>query len=264
MGESGKALLALGFMTFALAGAVLWVEIPASPAVTWSARLGCPVAAFICLGILLWAHFRKDRAPDFLKQQFGQSFEQSGFCFHIACTTEGSIALLTLYFQNRYERECDARVVVTPSRGFWLNRPSGGTVAVDLICQGGAFGVTRVPWGIPHQYQGKTGSFDVAAAVRYPEGRGRMLRFRDGLAVGKTTLDGWQVTLTVAGLLAGKVVMQKPAKFKMTFPAAVSTEARDDWPVTTETLWRPGDHEPRQVASGEVILTTGMNKGGFS
>jgi hypothetical protein len=264
MGESAKALLALGLIAFAIAAAVSWVEISASPAVVWALRLGFPLAAFACLATLLWAHFRKDRAPDFLKQHVGQYFERDGFCFHVACTTEGSIALLTLYFQNRYERPCDARVVVQPSRGFWMNRPIGGVVAVDFCCDGGAFGVTRVPWGIPHEYQGKTGSFDVAAAVRYREGRGGMLRFRDGLAVGKTSLDGWQVTLTVAGLLAGKVVMNKPAKFKLSFPAAVSTEARPEWPVTTETLWRPGDGQPREVAIGDVVWSKSMAKGGFS
>ena len=78
-------------------------------------------------------------------QNFGAYFERSGFCFHIGCTTQGKAAVLTLYFQNRYERASQARVVVRPSQGFWMNRPRGGNLTLDLECEVGALGVTRIP-----------------------------------------------------------------------------------------------------------------------
>ena len=152
-------------------------------------------------------------------------------------------------------------MVVQPSRGFWLNRPLGGQAVVDVLCEGGALGVTRLPWGIPEEYQGKIGSLDIAAAVRYPQGKGRMLRFRDGMQVGKASLDGWHVALTVAGLLSGKIVMSRPAQLKMSFPESVDPAVRDENPILTQTLWRPGDDEPQSYPTGEEFRATKITKG---
>jgi hypothetical protein len=239
MSESGKAVLAVGFIGFAIASLFCWMLADGNP--DWAWAIGLPLAALGCLAWLLWGHFRKDRAPDFLRQSFGRYFERDGFCFAITCSTEGIRAFLDLYYQNRYSRPSQARVVVRPSRGFWLNRPEGGVVGVDIACDGGAFGVIRVPWGIPESFQGKTASMDVAAAVRYPQGKGRMLRFQDGLNVGKTSLSGWTVALTVAGLLGGKIVMSKPAQVRLAFPAVAATEPAGDAPILHEVLWRPDD-----------------------
>jgi len=48
--------------------------------------------------------------------------------------------------------------------------------------------VTTIPWAVARKFQGKTQSVDVAADVTYPEGRGKMIRYRGGVQVGSSPL----------------------------------------------------------------------------
>src|SRR4051794_21970080 len=109
MSESGKSLLAVGFIGFTIASLICWFAAAPGATPGWALLVGLPLAAPACLGLLLWALFRKDRAPDFLRQRFGAYFERSGFCFAVTCASEGVLAFLDLYYQNRYERPCQAR-----------------------------------------------------------------------------------------------------------------------------------------------------------
>jgi hypothetical protein len=114
-------------------------------------------------------------------------------------------------------------------------------VGVDLRCEGGAFGVASAPIGIPAKFQGRKTRFDVAAATSYPGGRGALLRFKNGLRVGKAdTSNLGSTVLTASLLLIGHVHYHRPARITFNLPQGVVEEAPPIEP-TVEALWQPGD-----------------------
>jgi hypothetical protein len=98
-----------------------------------------------------------------------------------------------------------------------------------------------VPWAVPDKFQGKTQALDVAANVRYPEGKGKMVRYRGGVQVGKASTDAWKVALTVAAAMAGHITVTSPAKVKLPLPRNVFETVPDDAPIVTEILWQPAN-----------------------
>lgn len=132
-------------------------------------------------------------------------------------------------------------MVLNPSQQFFLNRRPVGSYRIEVECEGGAFGVISRPWGIPASFQGQIQSFDVAAHVEYPEKRGRLLRYQDGLRVGEARKAVWSGVLTVAAATGGMIVLTKPALIKLRLPGDVDESVPDDAPLINQTLWRPGD-----------------------
>ena len=238
MGESAKAVLALVVIVGLVGSLMAWWTMDT---VNWPARLGFPTAGLASLGLLLWAVMRRDKAPDFLRQVAGSYFENGGFCFAIVPAIRERTYRLDIYYQNRYERPCRARVIMQPSLQFFLNRRPIGSITVAIECGGGSFGVASVPWAVPGAFQGKKQSFDIGADVKYPLGHGAMLRYRDGLQVGGANEPTWVAITTLAGALGGILVLYKPAKCTFELPSDVEETVPEEAPILFETLWRPGD-----------------------
>jgi hypothetical protein len=236
MNESGKATLAFMLIIGIIGSFLSWMLDNG----TLPARIGFPAVGIAALAGLCWAMTRKDKLPDYLRQVVGVYLERTGFCFALVPAVADGRCTLDIYFQNRYERPCRAQVVIQPSREFFLNRRSVGSFTIEIECEGGAFGVTRLPWGVPQQYQGRQQSFDVGASVSYPEGRGALLRYRDGAHVGAAKTSAWVGVMTAAAALGGIIVITKPAKVKIQLPKGVSEIVADDARIVTETLQRPG------------------------
>jgi hypothetical protein len=236
MNESAKATLAFILIVGILGSFITWMTDNA----TWPARIGFPVLGVAALAALGWGMTRKDKLPDHLRELFGNYLERTGFCFAFVPTVADGHCTLDIYFQNRYESPCRAQVVIQPSREFFLNRRSVGSFTIEIECEGGAFGVTRLPWGVPQRYQGRQQSFDVGASVSYPKGRGTLLRYRDGSHVGAARPTAWAGIMTAAAALGGMIVITKPAKVKIQLPMGVSEIVADDARIVTETLQRPG------------------------
>jgi hypothetical protein len=238
MGESGKAVLALILIVGLFGTPFAWM----ADTVDWPSRIGFPAAGLAAAAILAWAMMRKDKAPDLLRAKVGSYWERDGFCFAIQPAVTDRSARLDVYFQNRYERPCRARVILQPSQQFFLNRRPVGSFTVEFECDGGAFGVLSLPWGVPGPFQGREQRFDVAASVEYPDGRGSMLRYRDGMRVGKASPSPWMGIACVAAAAGGLIVLPgKPAWWKGRLPAGVDETVPDDAPIICQTLWRPGD-----------------------
>jgi hypothetical protein len=236
MGESAKAVLAL-VMIIGMLGSVLAWMMDGS---TWRSLAGFPTMALGALAILLWSLTRKDKFPDLLRKACGGYFERDGFCFAIIPVASEGQCRLDVYFQNRFERDCRAQVVIRPSQQFFLNRRPIESLTVEIECEGGAYGVARVPWAVPARLQGKKQSFDVGAHAEYPSGRGAMIRYRDGVHVGTAKRDVWSGILTLSGAVGGVVVLAQPAKLKLTLPKRVAETVPEDSRIWIETLWRPG------------------------
>lgn len=97
------------------------------------------------------------------------------------------------------------------------------------------------PWAIPQNLQGKTVSLSLYAGVKYPDGRGTLLRYRDGLRVGAVGTDAWREGLQIAGAIGGALVISRPARIKLTLPSGVSLSKQDVIVADTKTIWKLGD-----------------------
>jgi hypothetical protein len=115
---------------------------------------------------------------------------------------------------------------------------------LDIQCQHGAFGIVRQPLVIPLAIQGTFQTFGVSATVNYPAGKGRMLRFRDGLYVwSKPRLEG---LLANALSFVGRLVDAsggsfERAKMQLILPDGVAEICTNDTPAQTQTWWKLGD-----------------------
>jgi hypothetical protein len=80
-----------------------------------------------------------------------------------------------------------------------------------------------VPYAVPADRQGKSVRFNVGGATKYSEGRGKLLRFREGVRVlpPKGIAD---YLVTGLAALAGEIHISGEASFSMTFPRDVAEE----------------------------------------
>jgi hypothetical protein len=124
-----------------------------------------------------------------------------------------------------------------------LTRAKLDAIAFEIPCDGGAFGVVSIPVPLPRNVQGRRQAFDVGASVDYPEGRGRRLRFRDGifLRANSQFRDSFRTGVTLLGTLAGGVVLSSPAKITLDLPTDVAEETPADAEPQRQVLWKPGD-----------------------
>ena len=242
MNESIKATLGLVVAVCVLVGIMVWAIEPSDT--IWWLRIGVPLLGAACLGILIWAQTRKDKAPDFLRRLTSSYFERDGFCFAIVPQVTNGHCVMQIYFQNRYERPCTAQILVRSSCGLFSGKADISDVSLGVSCESGAFGRSTIPWPIPKNLQGRPISLDLAASVNYPGGRGTLLRYRDGLRVGAVGINFWREGLQLAGALGGALVISRSARLKLTLPSGVSDSTSEAIAAHTEMLWKLGDPTP--------------------
>jgi hypothetical protein len=212
-------------------------------ATTWGFRIGGPILAILALGLFLKIHFRADLVHDYLRDRARSYFNRDGFSFALVATAANGIAYMDAYFQNQHDKSCIGKIALRPARGFFMNRAKIDAITYKIECAPAGFGVARVAIPIPEQLQGKRQSFDVGASVHYPEGKGRRVRFHDGLLIRTNTNFGnsFGTALTIAGAATGMIVWTKPATTTVALPAGVATDIPDNLVPEIKTLWRLGD-----------------------
>ena len=223
MGESTKSACALMMIIGGGVAAFAWSE-DHPDTTTWMFRIISLLFLSLPLLVILKLHFRTDLVEDHLKRLFGTYFNRDGFCFSISARPVDGIAYLEAHFQNQYDKPSIGKIAVRPARGFWMNRANLEMITFKIECAPAAFGVVRMPIPIPIELQGKRLSFEVGASVEYPQGKGRRLRFHDGLFLRTNASFGkaFETALTVAGAAGGMIVLTKPASVKIDLPAAVA------------------------------------------
>lgn len=260
MGESAKALLGAFILLGSIGALMIWVAVcvPSTPLV-WTLRLGLPVVVIAAAAILLRAKRRKDLAPDFLRSLMGKPFERDGMCFSILPALRNGTYFLNILFQNQYSAPCIFRVVIAlPDKSFLLGKHRFPGVALDIACGGGALGLVSAPIGIPAKYQGRSTKFELAAATAYPTGKGKLLRFRNGLRVGKADASGLGSLSTTVGLLAiGVVRWTKPATISLAPPIGAAEAVDQTTKPSVQILWRPG--EPREKVTNNLHRALAVN-----
>jgi hypothetical protein len=254
--ESRKAVLSLLFIICAVAAVIAWVGyisggLPKPGAVTWTVRIVGTPGALLFLWILLRLHLKRDEVPDFLSSHCDRFFERNGFCFALAAEERDGIGYITLIYQNRYSNPCRASVVAHPRRG---KLPS---IGFNVDCPPAGFGFIQAPRAIPIGLQGQTVRFDVGASVKHPEGRGRLLRRRDGIPVGDATLSLVpRLIMASAAAWAGQLLVTRSASTKITLPRGVVDELDEDIPVVAEVVWAL----PPIAEAGEAAVEGGVRR----
>jgi len=243
MNESIKAVLGVIIAACVLTGIFAWFPSMTNEvsAVTWWLRIGCPILGVICLVPLVWAQTRKDKVPDYLVRISPRYFERDGFCFAVVPQFAKGDCAMHIYFQNRYDRPCSAQILIRGSSGLFSGRPDLSDITLGLSCGPAEFGRSAIPWAIPQNLQGKTVSLSLYAGVKYPNGRGTLLRYREGLRVGAVGTDVWREGLQIVGALGGALVISRPARIKLSLPSGVSASRQDTIAADTKTIWKLGD-----------------------
>lgn len=241
MSEFIKSVCVIVIVVASSVAGVAWIDDGWGP--IWKTlRIACPAVALLALALFLKLHLRPDIAYDYLRELGGSYFNRGGLCFLANVTAEGETAYLNIYFQNQYEGSCQGRISVRPGRGFWMKRPKVAPVTVEVDCGSGAFGRASQAIAIPHEIQGKTLRFEVGACAKYPKGRGRRLRFHDGVTLRTTShFSNSTRILTVAALFTGTLYSSGPATIEFNLPTDVSDQPPNDATTTVEILWQVGE-----------------------
>jgi hypothetical protein len=242
MREFIKLVCVLLIATGGIAAPIAWTDDKPN-AVTWSIRLGGLVVVAVGVLLFLRVHFCRDVVPDFLHRLSNSFFDRGGFCFAFDVKVVDGVCLLNTYFQNRHAGRCHGKIALRPARGFFMSRPTFEAIGIVIDCEPAAFGVARVPIPVPASSQAKRMTFEVGASVDYPDGKGRVLRFRDGIVLRTNSNFGnaFGTSLAVAGLLTGQLVLATPATITLELPAEVAEDVPADRPVEVQTFWRLGD-----------------------
>ena len=242
MNQSVKSILALIVLISLGTGVFGWM-MPAkefAPGFQFWMRLS-PSISVSALLLIIWGDFRSDKVPDFLQDRFKAYFERDGLCFgFMPSKTEPNFCWL-IFFQNRYEKPCRVVISIRPGiANFGIIRPSIAELKIEIECEGAAFGVAKARCEIPKKYHGKCLWFDVAGHTHYPDGRGTMLRFKDGIRVGSRQKSGLDTALLLASGLTGHMHYNSQARFRANIPAVIDETAVTEMAVETYILWRPG------------------------
>jgi hypothetical protein len=241
MGQSLKALVQLGLIISGAIAFCAWVIQFRIQPVSPSSLFGSTAVFGALLSLLILDARRRERLPDLLLKESGSYFEKDGFCFALSPIAVDGRCWMRIFFQNRYANGCDARVVLQAKASFWsLTTP--GSADVNIHCEGGAFGVCGFNFPIPRKCQGKTLKFELAAESNYPNGRGKKLRFRDGLRVGTPPTaigTALSATMTVGLAMVGALVISKPAHVKISLPTDVAETIPEGQSLNQQIIWRP-------------------------
>lgn len=219
--------------------------------ITWMFRIGAPLVTLAAFMAFWRMHFRKDEVPDYLSQLGLPFFDRGGFCFAFVSRVDEGFCFLDVYFQNRFEKPCRGHIALQPARGFFGRRKID-IIAFDIACPAAGFGVVSVCVPVPATVQGRRQKFEVGASVEYEHGRGKMLRFRDGIAIRADSdfSDVFGSAVTVAGALVGTFVLSSPATVTLSLPNDVAEELPHEVPPVSRTLWQLGDSPLEPLNSG--------------
>jgi hypothetical protein len=247
MGESLKAILSL-IVIIALFGS-WWAWSSAGrkdfPKDIGTIRLVLAAGGVGSLSLLLWGVFRRDKLPDKLREVSRAHFHCDGLSFVPTPALRDQILFLDVYFQNSFERRCTTRLLIRPAvRNLGIRRPTDlPPIEITIECDGGAFGVASIPYPVPHLRLGQKVRLNVGGVTRYPDGRGKRLRFREGINVRPPTGLA-DALLTGASLLAGHLHSGKDAAFDLQFPMEARAELPPGSEPTCQILWRPSPGAP--------------------
>jgi len=178
-------------------------------------------------GVLLYAYRYEDKLSDELgKKTMGRYYEVDGLCFaplvRISSGDNASQqAEISLYYQLRYSGPCEAVIHLRPPPNSVYSHQGQRDIHFAFAAQPGAFGVVHQPVAVSPEYQGQPIEMELAAAVRYPRGRGEVLRKKCGLPCGTFEVDWALAYRQSQHELGGEIELKNPARVHLTMPENV-------------------------------------------
>lgn len=220
---------------------------------TWRLRYGSTFVASVALGGILVLQCRRDASRDFLAEIAGTYFTHGGFGFALAAERVGAEVVLKTYFLNQHARPCTARIALRTYHGpMSIHRPDE-TVAFEIPCGPGAFGTVTLSLSGTSSLLHVPSVFEVGVSVSYPDGRGRRLRFQDGIPV--RTRSDFSSRLGAFLSFAGVVVSHSTnprvsgiATVELPLPPNLAAILDPAAAPTVSTLWTLGDPPELPVA----------------
>jgi hypothetical protein len=243
MSESIKAVLLFIMAVAAFAGSFAWVAENPGPLV-WTLRTGGPITAIAAIAGIVFLCIRRDRIADYLRAIAGDRFfNRDGFCFALSITEQDGICYLLAHFQNQYDQPSEGQIALRPARKFFGRRSQIDPLAFEIRCEPAAFGVAKIPLPVSRDLLGSKQPFEVGASVRYPQGKGTQLRFRDGLFLRTDSRfnNAFGTAVSVFGLMSGSFMTVKPATVTFVIPAMAASDVPESATAEVRTLWRLGD-----------------------
>ncbi|PYJ56218.1 MAG: hypothetical protein DME24_22960 [Verrucomicrobia bacterium] len=213
---------------------------------TWIIRFASVVCFLTPIGVSIWLSRLADPVPDFLAGISTRFFERDGLSFLITVEKAADYARMVVYYQNRFDKPCIATIAVGPTRKAFTDLDGLPIFEFNLSVEGAEFGKQSVAWSIPLRFQGKKILWDVAAQVKFPAGRGVLLRGRNGAAVGDHLVGGGEeavkaVTSLVLSAAHLHSMPARAARVELTLPANILPDRKQPSNLTTETIWKLGD-----------------------
>ena len=242
MREFIKVVCVLIIMVTCVWAAFVWSD-DRPDSTTWYFRIGCPILTLVAIGIFLKIHLKADVVSDYLRQQAGNYLNRGGFCFAFDVIPIEGICQFCVYFQNQRDQPCRGRIALRQVQGFFMNPEQIETITFEILCEPAAFGIAKLAIPLPQKLQGKRQAFEVGASVDYPQGKGKRLRFHDGIVLRHNADFGnkFGTALTIAGAMGGAIVFSKPAKATIKFPIGVAEDISEGLEPEILTLWKLGD-----------------------
>lgn len=226
-----------------IGGAFAWLEHRPNNLV-WVFRIGAIALALISIAILLAMDWRKDLVRDYLHERFGNYFERNGLCFMAVVAMRGGVCYFDLYFQNRFERPCNAKIALRPAGSSGARKNwECYLLTYDISCPPAGVGIASIPIYISAALRGSELKFDIGATVKYPDGKGRMLRFRDAamLRANVEFRNRYYQMLTILGLCGAVWVNLRQPQLYVCLPQDINEELPPTTEQTTKILWRLDD-----------------------
>jgi hypothetical protein len=190
MGESTKVICAVVLIISSVAGAMAWL-VDRPDALVWSLRIGGPSLAALAIGLLLRLRLRADIAHDYLRELAGghDYYNCDGFSFVVSTVVVEKTVYFGIYYQNQRDQECQGRIAFRPEGGHSPGHAAVENIAYEIDCPPAAFGVARIAVPVPEKQPVTCQSSRISVAVKYPKGRGRRLRFGDGVSPTGVTFE---------------------------------------------------------------------------
>ncbi|EAQ80909.1 hypothetical protein [Blastopirellula marina] len=237
MSEFVKTVLTLMLIGSVLIASIAWWNDRPNE-VVWTARIGFSLLAAALFSVLIRRRRPQDRATDYLAVFGARYFNRDGFCFDIDASADDGVCYLVIAYQSQYSKRSEGRIAIRPTSGSWMSRPQFASICVDLAINPGEYGVLRLPVPVSKKLQGKTVSFEIGAAVCYPDGKGERLRFADGVLLRDNQEFGDTFTTEVIdAAAASRFALTSPVVIRVLLPAEVATEFNRDQTIERETAW---------------------------
>lgn len=227
MREKRNALLVVLIFVLFGWGFWAWLMTTTETPYRFEQRLGSTILFILCGVYLFWALVFEDKLPDTLGQYAGGLYyEQNGLCFIPVMRKQGEQAYIHIYFENRFENDCNAIVHMRPPAESIQHRPDAADIHFSFSCPGGGVGVIQQPVAVHPRLQGTVIDVELAAAVNYPHSQGDQLRSQKGLPCGTFHVDWGETFRTGSHELSGEIELMNPVTIHLPVPRNVTNRIR--------------------------------------